>query len=74
MYQGSAIPAMQGVYLFGDFVSANLWGLYWTGSDWRTGFLLEADFSISTFGQDEYGEVYVADYDEGGLYRIEPIE
>jgi hypothetical protein len=32
--------------------------------------LLDTSHSISSFGQDLRGELYLLDYSEGGIYRI----
>jgi hypothetical protein len=33
-------------------------------------FLLDTNFFVSTFGEDVNGEIYVADYNGGTIYRI----
>jgi glucose/arabinose dehydrogenase len=70
-YRGPRYPRLNGVYLFGDFCSGVIFGGFEDGStfDFRT--LLASNLAISTFGEDERGEVYVADYDGGTVYRIE---
>lgn len=69
VYRGTANPTLQGVYFYGDFITGRVWGLRRNGALWENRLLLDTDYSISTFGQDEQGNVYVADY-SGGLYRI----
>jgi len=65
-YRGSASPPMDGVYLYGDFCRGIIWGaVSGAGGDagtWSTAVLLDTDFAISTFGEDEVGELYVAEY------------
>jgi glucose/arabinose dehydrogenase len=71
VYRGRRYPSLRGVYLYGDFGSTNLWGLrYESGRLWARRLLLRTGLAISSFGEDEEGEVYVVDYG-GGLYRIE---
>jgi glucose/arabinose dehydrogenase len=70
VYRGTAIPALQGVYLYGDLCSGRIWGLRLSGSAVENWLLLETRFMISTFGEDEAGNVYVADYLNGNIYRI----
>jgi hypothetical protein len=41
------------------------------GSVWENRVLTETTFSISTFGEDEAGRLYLADYGAGTLYRID---
>ncbi|MBD2460571.1 PQQ-dependent sugar dehydrogenase [Oscillatoria sp. FACHB-1407] len=69
VHRSSANPTLQGVYFYGDFITGRVWGLRRNGNLWENGLLTDTDYSISTFGQDEQGNVYLADY-SGGLYRI----
>lgn len=71
VYRGSAIPDLQGVYLYGDLCTGRIWGLRLSGTAVvENRLLLETGFTISTFGEDEAGNVYVADYTNGSIYRI----
>ena len=64
-------PTLQGIYLFGDFCSGRLWGLRRHGEEgWQQALLLDTDFTISTFGEDEMGHLYLADYSRGRVYRL----
>jgi glucose/arabinose dehydrogenase len=69
-YRGAALPGLEGVYLFSDFCSGRIWGgTQDAAGAWSSSELLSTGFSITTFGEDEAGEVYVAD--RGGvLYRL----
>jgi hypothetical protein len=71
VYRGEAIPALEGIYIFGDFCSGRIWGLQNNVGSWESGLLADTNFMISTFGEDEAGEIYVADMTGGGIYRIE---
>lgn len=69
VYRGSAAPGLTGRYVFGDFVSGRI--LIYTPETWAPPQeLLDSALSISSFAEDQDGEIYVVDYD-GGLYRIE---
>lgn len=73
MYRGSALPALQGKYLFADFGSGRVWTA--TPQDdgtWTVDGLLETGMNISTFGQDADGELYLADYGGGIIYKLVP--
>ena len=72
VYRGGAIPDLEAVYLFGDYCSGRVWAS-WRDSQlqWHTGEFLNTDWQISSFGEDEQGEVYIVDY-AGRLYRIDP--
>ncbi len=71
VYRGTALPEWQGVYFFGDFCTGAIWGLRHIAGEWEMPRLFETDFSISTFGSDESGEIYLADYRSGTIYRLE---
>ena len=42
-----------------------------SGEQWVAKELAHTKLAISTFGEDEAGELYVADYDGGGIYHLE---
>jgi glucose/arabinose dehydrogenase len=65
----SSRPGQTPVYLYGDFCSGRVWGLQADGDSWATSLLDDFPFRITSFGQDEAGNVYVVDYD-GVVYRI----
>ena len=68
VYRGSAVPSLYGKYVYGDFVSGRIWALSEMGSGgWRNEELLDSPLNISSFGEDERGELYVVDY--GGTVR-----
>lgn len=70
VYRGQQYPRLQGVYFYGDYCSGNIWGLKVTFPSFQSGRLLDSSHTISTFGEDEAGEVYLADHDDGDIYRI----
>ena len=70
VYRGKEFPPLEGIYFYGDYCSGRIWGLRKTRDGWKNALLEDAGFSISTFGEDEQGELYVADYDKGVIYRI----
>ncbi|HEV8635136.1 MAG TPA: PQQ-dependent sugar dehydrogenase [Chloroflexota bacterium] len=61
VYRGERFPALRGVYLYGDFCTGRVWGLQRSGDGWERGVLLESGPSLMTFGEDERGELYLAD-------------
>ncbi len=71
VYRGKAIPALDGIYIFGDFCSGSIFGLQKHGIGWQSEPLTNTNFWISSFGEDENGEIYVADMVGGGVYRID---
>lgn len=71
VYRGSQFSELQGVYLYGDYCSGAIWAAV-PGADgsWRSAIIHRADASISSFGEDEGGELYLTDLSGGTLYRI----
>lgn len=71
VYRGSAIPDIDGDYFYGDYCSGYVWQAT-QGSDgkWTSHKLFQTGFSITTWGQDAQGELYVADYNSGKLYKL----
>lgn len=69
VYRGSDVPALQGSYVFADFVSGRVWSASAEGG-WAPKPLFETGFNVSTFGEDAAGELYVAAYDSGMIYRV----
>src|SRR5262249_30247307 len=49
--------------------SGRIWSLQPNGGGWTSTLLLFSGFNISSFGEDEAGEVYVANL-SGGVYRL----
>ena len=75
VYRGGALPALQGVYIFGDYGSGTIWGLFGEisrGLDRRV--LATTPLSIVGFAEDIDGEILIVDYEEGELYRVVPAE
>ncbi len=71
VYRGQAYSSVQGVYFFADFCSGRIWALDWTpAGGWRQTEIAHTGRNISTFGQDEQGELYVATFGDGGLHRL----
>ena len=68
------IPALNGKYLFADFGSGTIWGATEAdrGADVKTLALLATGLKIDTFGEDESGELYVADYGTGTFSQLVP--
>ncbi len=71
VYRGKAIPALQGVYLFGDYCNGRVWGLARKGGSWQASLLYDTDANISSFGLDAEGELYLLDLRTGTIYRLE---
>ena len=68
VYRGS-LPEWNGIYLYGDYCTGMIWGLLNTNGAWQTQLLFDVDITITSFGQDEAGEIYLVS-DNGGIFRL----
>lgn len=70
VYRGPSLPDLHGVYLFGDYCTGFVWSMYRDpAGEWRTDLFMQTGSVITSFGEDEAGEVYLADY-KGSIYRL----
>jgi glucose/arabinose dehydrogenase len=66
VYRGRNVPSLARTYVFGDYCSGEIFGLVRR----ERSLLLDTDLSITSFGEDEAGELYVVDHG-GAIFRIE---
>jgi glucose/arabinose dehydrogenase len=72
VYRGAAISDLVGWYVFGDFISGNLFAIPADSTPVTAPeLLLDTGLGIVTFGQGVDGELYVVDYGVGTIHRIE---
>jgi uncharacterized repeat protein (TIGR03806 family) len=73
VYRGSAIPGLIGRYVFADYGSGRFWALQ---SDGLGGFtndqLIDTNFGPTSFGVDQYGELYFTDINNSRLRKLVP--
>ncbi|MDP9313076.1 MAG: PQQ-dependent sugar dehydrogenase [Chloroflexota bacterium] len=71
VYRGAQLPVLYGTYVFGDYCTGRIWTLTaGQPGQWRMHEALRTTALISSFGEDELGELYVTDIGAGTLYRI----
>jgi glucose/arabinose dehydrogenase len=75
VYRGQADPVLRGGYLYGDYCSGRIWAVAADAPSPATPTLLRdatasPHLAISSFGQDDDGELYVCDLAGGVVYRI----
>jgi glucose/arabinose dehydrogenase len=83
LYRGGAVPELiptsppatgqlfNGVYVYGDFCSGTIWRIdATTAGGVSNSVLLASGLSITTFGEDENGEIYVADARAKKIYKL----
>jgi glucose/arabinose dehydrogenase len=68
VYRG-AMPEWNGIYLYGDYCSGTVWGLILSNGQWQSQVMFEANARITSFGQDEDGEVYLVS-DDGRVFIL----
>ena len=65
---------MQGLFIYADFCSGQIWGLKRPDQDlqngWQDTLLLNASIPLSSIGEDEEGNVYVTGYQDGVVYML----
>jgi glucose/arabinose dehydrogenase len=83
VYRGSAIPALQGKYIFGDYLAGKIFALDYDGTTVSNfqditsmlfptrvgGFTLN---NPASFGEDVNGELYIVDIANGSVYKVVP--
>jgi len=68
VYRGSEIAAWQGLYFFGDFESGKIWAM--DGGTYEVGLAADTPVLITTFGEDEAGEIYLGEYFDSTVYQL----
>ena len=68
-YRGTLLTGHAGTYFFADYCTGRLWGATKnTDGTWATTQLLTTGMNITTFGEDESGEIFLSNYN--ALYRV----
>ena len=68
VYRG-VMPEWNGIYLYGDYCTGTVWGLNRSGEGWQGQVLFGAGGTITSFGQDVLGEIYIST-DDGRILRL----
>jgi len=69
--RGPSLPDWNGVYLFADYCSGQVWELVRDEAGiWTNRLLFNTDLNITAFGTDAQGEVYLV-HQGGAVYRLE---
>jgi glucose/arabinose dehydrogenase len=65
------LPALNGKYIYGDFVSGNIWALTFSGNRATKNELIASlPDGLSSFGEDSRKNLYVLSYGSGKIYSI----
>jgi glucose/arabinose dehydrogenase len=76
VYRGKKVPALTGVYVYGDYESGRIWGLrHDKGKLIESGELIDLKqgrkLNIASFGEDSQGELYILAFD-GQIHELVP--
>ncbi|MCF0069291.1 PQQ-dependent sugar dehydrogenase [Dyadobacter sp. CY261] len=71
VYRGKAVPALEGKYVFGDYVSGRLFALETkNGKAVQNSIIAEGVGQISAFGTDASDELYICNYTTGKIMKL----
>jgi glucose/arabinose dehydrogenase len=73
VYRGSRYPTLNGAYFYADYCSGRIWAMDAAAAlrgTSRVRQLLDTGLAISSFGEDESGELYLCDLG-GAVYRLQ---
>ena len=69
LYRGN-IGGLHGRYVFADYCSGVIWFAGESAGLWSAEVFLDTTMNISSFGEDDEGELYMLDHDGGVVYRF----
>lgn len=73
-YYGNENPSLFGTYLYADFITGRIWGLWIDAENKAQNYaLINSDLMVSSFGIAPENEVIIIDY-RGGLYKLKEVE
>jgi glucose/arabinose dehydrogenase len=72
VYRASNFPSLQGYYFFGDYCSGRIWAMHYDDSSaaWITEQVADTAYNISSFGEDEAGQVYFTALGQGRVLKL----
>ena len=76
VYRGKDYPDLTGKYFYGDYCGGQLYAMQRNSSNgtFTSTKMAATPYKISTFGQDNDGELYLADYATGAIYQIQDAQ
>ena len=75
VYRGERIAQLRGRYVYGDYATKRMWSAWREDGKWKSEVLLPpspAVKAVSSFGEDDRGELYSCDLGNGKIWRIDP--
>jgi glucose/arabinose dehydrogenase len=74
-YRGERVPSLAGKYVYADYESGRVWSVTLPRNPKaraKPELLGKWPVAISTFGRDERGELFAADFDSGTIFAVSP--
>ena len=72
VYRSTSVPDLYGKYVYGDYVTGEIWALSLDGTAQNV-LLVNSPYNIASFGEGPHGEVYVLAFN-GRIYRFAPAD
>ena len=74
VYHGKEFPMLEGAFIYGDYGSGSIWGLWYQEGNSPENFLLaKTNLNISSFGIDENNQLYITALD-GKIYTLKLLQ
>ncbi len=71
VYRGATLPSLRGKYIYADYGTGKVWALSFDGSKMTNNQVLSNEGgSVSAFGEDANGELYLLDHSGGTIKRF----
>lgn len=71
VYRGNQLKNLDGWYIYGDYATGNIWRLKLDDTGKVENHLIERLMgAVSSFGEDENGEIYICSYGTGKIHKI----
>lgn len=71
VYRGKRLPDLIGAYVYGDTATGTVWALRREGDQVKENILIGRGRGVSSFGEDEQGEIYFTTFD-GKVHTLSP--
>jgi glucose/arabinose dehydrogenase len=68
-YRGIRFPRMVGTYFYADLCTGQIYGATLSGGVWTSTLLYTSDTGVTTFGEDEAGDLYIV-HGRGTIHRL----
>ncbi len=67
----ASLPGLNGKYIYGDYVSGNIWVLNYSGKKAVSNTkIAQISGGLSSFGQDDKNNLYILEYGPGKVYKL----